>query len=224
MAIALVRQATNNQGSGTSLAVTITAPTNGNALVCITGQNSDAVTGISGGGVTWALLKKANFGFYACEIWYGLNASSGGTTVTITYGSSTRAGAVVAEFSGILTSGAADASVNQASGTSTTPSPGAVDPASAPALYLAGFTTNGTYSGGAGGGFTAFTDPGLGGGVLAIRGAYLIDNSTHGSQTASATLSASVAWESAAGVLLGTSGGGGSSKKDAMGMSGFFGI
>lgn len=222
MAIALVNQASDSQSSGTSLAITIAAPTNGNALVVITGQNAAAVSSISGGGVTWVKLKSAAFSFYASEIWYGENVSSGGTTVTITYASSTRAGAICAEFSGVKTTSSADASTNSGSGTSTSPSAGSVDPASAPALYLAGFTTNGTYSGGAGGGFTAFTDPSLGGGVLAVRGAYRIDNAAHGAQTGSATLTASVSWEASGGALLGTASA--SSRRDAMGMSGFYGV
>lgn len=210
MAIALVQQGNGSQGSGTSLVVNISAPAAGNALVLICGQNSDAITAVSSTGATWALLKKSAFNFYASEIWYAENVSgSPGGTITITFGSSTRAAAIVAEFSGIKTSGAADsgAALNQANGTSTSASPGALDPTAAPALYLAAASCqNSTFTGTIGGGFTKFTDPTPGGGALSVQGVYLIDNSTHVAATPTMGVLASAAWDSAGGALLGTAG------------------
>lgn len=224
MAIALVQQANNSQGSGASLAVTIAAPAAGSALVVMCAQNSFAVSSISGGGVTWTLLNKSAFNFYSTEIWYGENSSGSGTTVTITLAGSTRCAATVTEWSGVKTSSAADASVPDTSGTSTSASPGAIDPSANPALYLAvASTQNSTFTSTVGGGFTQLTDPTPGGGALSVEGAYLIDNSGHASATPTFGILASAAWEAAGGALQGTVGGG-SAKRDAMGMSGFFGI
>lgn len=224
MAIALVQQATNSQGSGTSLVVTISAPAAGNALVVLSGSNSAAISSISGGGVTWTLLNAGPFAFYASEIWYGLNSSGSGTTVTITYAGSTRAGAIVAEFSGVKTSAAADASAPDTSGTSTSASPGAIDPSANPALYLAAASCqNSTFTGVGGGGITLFTDPALGGGALSVQGGYMIDNASDASATPTFGILASAAWDSAGGALQGTAGGGGGARKNAFGAAGFFG-
>lgn len=224
MTIALVQQAQGSQGSGTSLPITISTPVAGNALICITGQNSAFVSSIAGGGVTWVLLKRSAFNFYACEVWYGLNGSGSGTTVTLTLAGSTRCAAIVAEFSGIKTSSAADASVVNADGTSTSASPGAIDPSAAPALYLAGADTqNSTFTGVVGGGFTKFTDPSAGGGALSVQGAYLIDNSGHAAATPTFGILASAAWESAGGALQGVSGGGSNRHGQPMMAMGFFG-
>jgi outer membrane protein assembly factor BamB len=60
------------------------------------------------------------------EIWYGLNSSGSGTSITITYTASDNLAARVAEFSGIATAGALDVSAGCAST--------AVSPATIPSL------------------------------------------------------------------------------------------
>lgn len=204
MTIALVQQAQASQGTGTSLPITISAPAAGNALILICGQNSAFVSSVSGGGVTWTLLKRSAFNFYAAEIWYGENSSGSGTTVTITLAGSTRCAALVAEFSGIKTTGSADASVVEANGNSTSASPGAIDPSANPALYLAGAACqNSTFTGVVGGGFTQFTDPTPGGGALSVQGAYLIDNAGDAAATPTFGILAAAAWDAAGGALQG---------------------
>lgn len=113
MAIAFVTSAFGSTTTGTAaVAVTIATPGIGNALIAYcyiaAGVNATGVSSISGGGVTWVKAQANNVSSGTCEIWYGLNSSGSGTTVTITYGGTYGAKqAHVAEFSGLVTSGTA---------------------------------------------------------------------------------------------------------------------
>jgi hypothetical protein len=221
MAIAFVRQATASftGASGTSLAVTITAPTAGNALVLtLTGNAFPRISSISGGGVTWAVLKASDFNNWNAEVWYGLDSSGSGTTVTITMGATGNAAVNVSEWSGIKTASAADTTnTNSATGTAVTT--GSVTPSAAPALVIGVTAHNDTASPSAGpdGGFTALTQ---------VIGSSMVNNSAYLIQTSAAaanpgwTLAGSVTWEATAGVLLGVA----VAISDPYGMSGFFGV
>lgn len=158
MAIAFVRQAVNATTASTTCAVTITAPTAGNCLVACIYSDSGLVSGISGGGVTWAKLKAGNFASFSAEIWYGLNSSGSGTTVTVTNAVSGVNCVNVSEFSGIKTSGAADASTAASNGPAANPSVGPITAAAGPCLYIASLSLNQNGTTGPGDGFTALTD------------------------------------------------------------------
>jgi len=200
MAIAFVRQATGTANVATTAVVTITAAVAGNCLVAVIEGNNAAVTGIVGGGVTWVLLKAGPASGNFAEIWYGLNSSGSGTSVTVTYASAVTGAVNVSEFSGIKTSGAADSVTNSGGGPSASPSSGAVTPTAAPALVLAMVAGTTALTSGPTGGFTALTQAIQG--ANRANGAYLIQT-TPASATATWTYGGSGNWDTAIGVLLG---------------------
>src|ERR1700759_270954 len=80
----LVQQAVNTAASGTSLAVTISAPGAGHSLIAIICCKTGAtVTGVVGGGVTWVQGPSVNTNGKRVEIWYGHGSTGSGTTITI---------------------------------------------------------------------------------------------------------------------------------------------
>ena len=118
MPIAFVRQATGVGSNATTCSVTITAPSAGNALVVCFATNSNATpTGITGGGVTWAILREEDqaSGVRNANIWYGLNSSGAAGPVVITFAAKSHCAANVSEWSGLtatdLTAGTAGTSV-----------------------------------------------------------------------------------------------------------------
>jgi hypothetical protein len=127
--IALVQQTTATYTSASSVVATLgAAPRPGSALVLFSVNNSVAMTGVSGGGVTWVRGSPLGGTHTDVDIWYGLNSASGGTAITVTYTNATGSGGVnVSEFSGVATSNALDVAPAINSGISTTPtSPTAV--------------------------------------------------------------------------------------------------
>jgi hypothetical protein len=121
----------NTAVAGASAATTLTvtlgsAPTNGNTLIAVitaagqyevTGQ----VSGISETGATWTkAVAQGSQGACDTEIWYANNVSGASTTITITQAASGYMSAVVAEYSGLATSGVLDKTAsNYNSGSST---------------------------------------------------------------------------------------------------------
>jgi outer membrane protein assembly factor BamB len=108
--IAFVQSASNSANGVSTLNVTLgAAPAGGNTLVLYSGVAGAAtVSTVSGGGVTWLNGTAVAPNSGCTEIWYGLNSSGSGTTITITYTQTDNLVARVAEFSGILASGALD--------------------------------------------------------------------------------------------------------------------
>lgn len=126
MAFSLVNNNVPKTGSAvTSLAVTITAPTNGNALVaCIatSGTSTGRVTSISQTGATWnkvVEVANSNVNGNTSEIWVALNVSGAGTTVTINLAASLIAIGWVGEYSGLASSSATDKTATNTGNSST---------------------------------------------------------------------------------------------------------
>src|SRR5690349_21227940 len=125
-----VHEGTGAWSSGTSFSVTITAPTNGNCLVLFYCSATIGVTisNISQTGATWVQGKGSNTD-RECEIWYALNVSGAGTTVTVNLSGTPLNGAAnVSEWSGVATSSALDATNSAFGGSATTVDPGGVTP------------------------------------------------------------------------------------------------
>lgn len=98
----LVQEVISGNG-GTPRPVNIAAPVDGNTLVVIVGLANSAatVTSVTGGGVTWVQAAYQSNTNATISIWYGLNASGGGTTVTVNF-SAGNAAINFMEFSGIV--------------------------------------------------------------------------------------------------------------------------
>jgi hypothetical protein len=119
--------------SGTSASVTLpNAVSAGDAVVALIGTSASAgsgsgseVTGVSGGGVTWASdtgFKQASNG--TADIWVGFGSSGGSSTVTATLPSAVAGQMVVAEVSGI----ASTDGTGGTSGSSTSPTASLISP------------------------------------------------------------------------------------------------
>lgn len=221
MAIAFVQQATATQAAGTTATATLGAsPTSGDTLVACIASGAGDVSGVSGGGVTtWTKLKGPGPVSSAwVNIYFGVVDTTPSTSVTATAASGTIA-LNVSEWSGIKTSGAADASTAQAQGPGTTPAAGPITAASGPALYVGAGTHGQTLSAGPTDGFTALTVANASG--RRVQGVYRIDSGTPASATPSYTIGSSVSWDMVVGALLGTSG---EVITDPYGMNGFYGV
>ena len=128
-----VHQATGTAVAGTSISVTITAPTSGNSLVATIVNNSGRnVSSISGGGCTWdtSARIKTNSSTTVTEIWVGANSSGSGTTVTINFNLAVASSAAnVSEWAGATNTPAGTVSTdktNSNTGTTGTPNTGAI--------------------------------------------------------------------------------------------------
>lgn len=216
MAITFVRQAVGSSSASTTCSVTITAPTAGNCLVACVYSDSGAVTGITGGGVTWAVLKASAFAHFDSEIWFGLNSSGAAGPIVVTYGASGNNAVNVSEFSGIKTSAAADVTTST-NGVSAVPSSGALTASAGPALHLASMSINSNGETGPGGGFTALTD--ASNSFRHALGAYQIATSP---AALTCSWTEAVTYDMAYGVLLGTVAT--STSRDPFGLMGFFGV
>lgn len=114
---ALVQQATSSISSGTSITTTFGSnPHSGDMLVLTLGGNptSSTISSVSGGGVTWTKAVSSNSNRDA-EIWYGLNSSGSGKTVTSTLAVACSGICIVnlSEWSGVVTSSAIDATASK---------------------------------------------------------------------------------------------------------------
>ena len=128
-----VHQATGTAVAGTSISVTITAPTSGNSLVATIVNNSGRnVSSISGGGCTWDTSARitTNSSTTVTEIWVGANSSGSGTTVTINFNLAVASSAAnVSEWAGATNTPAGTVSTdktNSNTGTTGTPNTGAI--------------------------------------------------------------------------------------------------
>jgi hypothetical protein len=117
-----VQQKTATYSAAASVVVGLSkAPGAGNALVLFSDNDNVAITGVTGGGVTW--VKGSSHGTHSVgEIWYGLNSTGSGSSVTVNYANATGSGGVnVSEFSGVATANALDVAPAGKAGSSTTP-------------------------------------------------------------------------------------------------------
>jgi hypothetical protein len=116
---ALVQQ--NDAGQATAISsftvILSSPPTNGNCLVLTycyvpTAHNLIDVSAVSGGGVTWVKGPDASTPWGIATAWYGLNAQSGGATITVTLSGTTSTTdatwANVSEWTNVLTASASD--------------------------------------------------------------------------------------------------------------------
>lgn len=201
MAIALVQQANNATAAGTSVAVTIAAPAAGSALVaCIAGNGATTgVLSVSGGGVTWAQAEASSASNYYAPIWYGLNSSGSGTTVTVTTNASGRIAVIVTEWSGVLTAAALDVHGNNQNAGSTTATPGSLTE-SASGLYIYNLAHGSAGTAGApNSSFTALTGAGT---VSPLDDAGYLIQTSPAATNPSITLTASTDWDEVMIVLL----------------------
>lgn len=173
MSIAFVREKiADTWTSGASIAITsLTAPADGNALILqfdgSPSANSRGVSSISQTGATWvsAVVLDANSGVNTrrIEIWYALNVAGAGTTITINlnYTPTISGGlaASYAEFSGLATSGALDATGTASNtNTGTAITTGSVTPtATGQGLIFAATRLGGNYSAGPDSSFNRLT-------------------------------------------------------------------
>jgi hypothetical protein len=193
--IALVQQTTATYSSRSSVVATLgAAPQAGSALVVCSVNSDVAVTGVSGGGVTW-VRGRSGSAHTVVEIWYGLNSSGAGTAITVTYTNATGSGGVnVSEFSGIVTSNALDVAPTPSNGVSTTPtSPTAVTTNANDLIIAAAGNTNAnaTTTAGPTNSFVALTRVAN---VNKLNPAYRIVSST-GSYNTRWTESTSTGWD-----------------------------
>ena len=104
-----VQSAFGGGTAGTSYTITLgAAPGVGNSLILVANNydQTNYITGVSGGGVTWVLARQnriSGSGNGTAEIWYGLNSTGVGTVITVTVASTPAndAYAAVNEYAGI---------------------------------------------------------------------------------------------------------------------------
>lgn len=111
----LVNTSTGTSAATTSLAITISAPTNGNALILhcgIPSSTNNRITSVAETGSTWTIVAATSdiqfTGLAEDEIWYAPNVQSAGTTVTVNLAASLAVACNVFEYSGIKLSSAVD--------------------------------------------------------------------------------------------------------------------
>jgi prolyl-tRNA editing enzyme YbaK/EbsC (Cys-tRNA(Pro) deacylase) len=98
--------------AATSFNVTVSAPTNGNAVVAVIttrGTAGSRVSSVTQTGAAWARASQGtNTSGSTVEIWCAPNVTNAGTTVTVNLASSLFASAVVMEYSGFAATNPAD--------------------------------------------------------------------------------------------------------------------
>ena len=134
---ALVQQATATYSTTNTVVVALNAPPQpGDVLVLFSSNDSVYISSVSGGGVTW-VLGSASGQHSVAEIWYGLNTSGSGMSITVTYSGTGSGGANVSEFSGVSTANALDVAPGSTFGVSATPTTPTASTTNANDLILA---------------------------------------------------------------------------------------
>jgi hypothetical protein len=159
--ITMVQQSSAGSFTPTTNTITLSAaPKVGSMLVLLFRNGTDAndITGVTGGGVTWVKARSWTTPTIG-DIWYGLNSTGAGTTITYTLsGVATQfysAGA--SEWAGVAAVNAIDGNPAPATGTSTTPTTPAITPKVPNELFIGLISTGGSFGAGPGGGFTALS-------------------------------------------------------------------
>lgn len=191
MAASLVQQVVGNNGSGTTLVITIATPGAGNSLIALISAVRP-VTGITGGGVTWVQGPI----FSQTQIWYGHNSSGSGTTITITCSTSlgNTKGANISEWSG-LTNAAPQATNTNSNASGSTVTTNSVTPSTSNSLVIAAMssTTANGYSSGPTNSFTRMTPNSTN---RLVEGAYQVESSIAAYSTG-ISLTSNQSWEAA---------------------------
>lgn len=216
MAITVINPTSANAWtSGTTITVTVPAPTDGNTLVVQFGATvttSPTVSSITQTGATWSRASGATNTLRNTETWIAPNVSGAGTTVTINLSANPGAAGVQAakyfEVTGLGAQTAVqmiDATAdNSTSSTSTLTTASITPTAGREAVIFAHVRSGGNYSSGPTGGFTGVTAPD----VRTFCG-YIIVASTSGSYSTSWTQSGTGNSESTILTLLAPAAGGG---------------
>jgi hypothetical protein len=166
VAIAKVQEVFSYSASGGSATknVTIAAPGAGNTLfLLVQNISAVAVTGVTGGGVTWAQVATwTNATGASGELWAGPNSSGSGTTVAVTVAATySRHDLAVLEFSGMPTALTADGGSNANTNNPDNLTPAVTPTAGTPTVLLAiDVTYTRTTTAGPTGGFTAISTAG----------------------------------------------------------------
>lgn len=177
-----LHQATGSWSSGTSYTVTVTAPTNGNMQVLFA-QGTAQITSITQTGATW-LNAITQVSGKICEIWYSLNVSGAGTTITVNLGAGPGVSnaASVSEWA-VPASMALDVDFGGTTGASNPLTKSTTPVAGRNTLIIAATRTSAATTGPTGG-FTALTSPDAGSRDF---GAYQVVTTASGSYQASWT-------------------------------------
>src|ERR1019366_7555265 len=181
-----VQNSSTETASGTTEKVTLVSNvTAGDGLVLLfsNADDTNTVSSVSGGGVTWTRVDQENddaAGTADTEIWYGLGSTGGAGTTTITV---TLSGTVakaypinVSEWSGIGGVDQAPAGTFNHTGSAVADGP-SITPTKSDDMFVAAVGANSTVTGAPGGGFSALTAAG----ASASAFGYLIatDSSSH---------------------------------------------
>ena len=204
MALAIVQVAKNVKGTtGTTLTLTINAPTTGNTLVVIAGNNGSVRINSIDAGTTWSRCTGISSGACDAHIWQ--NVSGSPTSVVLNLSTTGGYGACIVEISGAATTGelVLAAAQNATQGATTTPVTASITPAASEnAVILGGFgRQSGTTSAGPTDGYT-----GIGSYDYAFTGGYLLETATTGSAYTTSWITSSVGYSSIA-VAIGDGGG-----------------
>jgi hypothetical protein len=202
---ARVNSTTCSNASAATIGCTVTGPTNGNTMIAVIGTRgttANRVSSITQTGATWVQASTAtNANGVTVEIWYANNVTSAGTGVTVNLAATLKASAVIAEYSGLLTSGVLNQTANN-TGNSTSPSTGTTGTTSqADQLWIGGMANinTSTYSAETNS-FTELAESASTGGAATTRNNTVLEErivSATGTASTAATLSATQQWAGA---------------------------
>jgi hypothetical protein len=167
--ITMVQQSSAGTFVGSTNTITLSAaPHAGSLLLLVFRNGTDAndIVSVTGGGVTWVKAQSwTTPAGRVSDIWYGLNSTGVGTTITYTLTGAAAQfyTAGVSEWAGVAAVNAIDGNPAQASGTSTTPTTPTITPAVPNELFVGLIASLGAFGAGPGGGFTQLGLAGVGG-------------------------------------------------------------
>lgn len=215
MAIAFVQSAKATANGASTIDVSLTGVGAGNTLISYASLyksgGSATYTGVSGGGATWNNRQATQQSEKYSSIWEGQSSTGGSVTVTHTPSVSADLACVVAEFSGLVTTGAYDVSAEDTSGFGSDTAPNSTATATTAEgdeLLVGIMTHNGaTISATPGGSFTQLSDILSGASTAVCAAAYRIVSAT-GTYSSTWTLGASQRWCCAIATFKAAAGGG----------------
>ncbi len=142
-----VQSAVGSTNGATSLAVTLSGVTTGDAIFVgiVTSGSSTTISTVSDGTNSYSRVSGRNFlaGAGGTEIWAAYNVTGGNLTVTVTASASVQIGVVLDEWSSVVTSSAFDVQ-STSTGTSTALNSGSATTNQASEAIVGMFSTAGT--------------------------------------------------------------------------------
>lgn len=184
----------SNTSNASKTVTPTTPPTVGNSLIlCIEISGANTVTGITGGGCTWAVALQFSVDSITTEIWYGHANDGSSGTITVTLTGASRTSIDLTEWSGLKNAGPEGVQGGMASaGVTATVATGSVTPVSAKSVTMAagGWTANGYLSGPING-YTRLTP--VSSTLTFLETAYLVKTSAAATSTGW-TLTSSLEW------------------------------